>query len=123
MKIEDARHSLEAERARLQQVRDAADRLSSTGDVPGEMTDVGPNASEQANETIERELDLNVLQRTETQLAEIDDAIQRLDSGAYGKCEVCGKQIGEARLEAKPATRYCLEDKAKAERDPRIRSA
>jgi RNA polymerase-binding protein DksA len=123
MNIEDARRSLEAERARLQQVRDAADRLSSTGDASGEIVDVGPNASEQANETIERELDLNVLQRTETQLREIDDAIRRLDSGTYGKCEVCGKQIGEARLEAKPATRFCVEDQVKAERDPRLRSA
>lgn len=123
MDTETARRALEAERARLEQVREAAGRLSAPTDRPGQVTDAGPNPSEQANVTIERELDMNVLQRTEGQLAEVEDALRRLEAGGYGLCLVCRKPIGEARLEAMPATRYCVEDQARAEKDPRLRAS
>lgn len=42
------------------------------------------------------------------QLTEIDHALAKFDEGSYGKCERCGQQIGEARLEAMPATRWCI---------------
>ena len=42
-------------------------------------------------------------------LADIDRALQKLDSGGYGVCEQCGEEIAEARLEAMPATRYCIQ--------------
>lgn len=41
-------------------------------------------------------------------LADVDRALQKLDEGAYGRCELCGDEIAEARLEAMPATRYCI---------------
>lgn len=122
MNAEQARRSLEAERARLEQVREAAGRLSSSGEAGGDVVDAGPNASEQANQTIAREIDQNVLQRTEAHLAEVEDALRRLEDGTYGLCQVCGRPIGEARLAAMPATRLCLEDQARAEKDPRFRS-
>jgi RNA polymerase-binding transcription factor DksA len=46
-------------------------------------------------------------------LEEVDAAIARLDAGTYGLCQVCGKPIGEARLEAMPAARLCIVDAAK----------
>ena len=42
-------------------------------------------------------------------LTEVERALVRLDEGTYGTCEVCGKEIAENRLEAMPATRYCIE--------------
>ena len=45
----------------------------------------------------------------EETLTEVERALAKLDEGNYGKCEVCGKEIGEARLEAMPATRYCID--------------
>lgn len=41
-------------------------------------------------------------------LTEIDVALTKLDSGTYGQCESCGGTISEARLEAKPAARFCI---------------
>src|ERR1700693_4424873 len=38
-------------------------------------------------------------------LEDADAALQRLEAGNYGICEVCGKPIGTARLEAMPAVR------------------
>lgn len=42
-------------------------------------------------------------------LAEVDLAVARLDSGTYGVCEGCSRSIGEARLEALPAARRCID--------------
>jgi RNA polymerase-binding transcription factor DksA len=42
-------------------------------------------------------------------LQEIDTALVKSDSGTYGRCESCGGEISEARLEAKPAARLCIE--------------
>jgi RNA polymerase-binding transcription factor DksA len=47
-------------------------------------------------------------QQVRDHLAEIDAAIQRLESGAYGTCERCGGPIGDERLGARPAARTCI---------------
>jgi RNA polymerase-binding transcription factor DksA len=41
-------------------------------------------------------------------LNDIDDALAKFDSGTYGRCEVCGEPISDARLEAMPAARTCI---------------
>jgi DnaK suppressor protein len=43
------------------------------------------------------------------QLDDVERALAKLDEGTYGRCEVCGEPIGEARLEAMPATRFCIQ--------------
>ena len=43
------------------------------------------------------------------QLDDVQRALDKLDQGAYGRCEVCEAEIADARLEAMPATRYCIE--------------
>jgi len=42
-------------------------------------------------------------------LQEIDEALGKLDAGTYGRCESCGGEISDARLEAKPAARFCID--------------
>jgi len=46
-------------------------------------------------------------------LEEVEAALVRLSVGTYGVCEVCGKPIGSARLEAMPAARLCIIDAAR----------
>ena len=41
-------------------------------------------------------------------LAEVDAALGKLDAGTFGQCERCGQEIAPARLEAKPAARFCI---------------
>ena len=43
------------------------------------------------------------------QLTDVDAALARLDDGTYGRCTVCGEEITAARLEAMPATPYCIQ--------------
>src|SRR5260221_11628312 len=122
MDTDAARARLEAARTRLEEKRRAAqDLVSGTPEeAVQELATYDQHLADQGTETFERERDLSVLQRVEAQLREVDDALARLDAGTYGRCEICGKEIGEARLEAMPAARYCLEDQARAEREGRF---
>jgi DnaK suppressor protein len=115
MNPEQARERLLAEGDRLIQVRDAATRLSTSATEADqrELSSSDQHPAEQATETLERELDLGVLQSVESELVDVQAALQRLDAGTYGICEVCGEPIAEGRLEAMPAARYCVEDQGK----------
>ena len=42
-------------------------------------------------------------------LAEAEHALEKIEAGSYGTCEQCGSAIAEPRLEAMPATRWCVE--------------
>lgn len=49
-----------------------------------------------------------LLAQAREHLAELDLAVERLASGDYGRCEVCGEQIPAARLEVRPAATTCV---------------
>ncbi len=49
-------------------------------------------------------------------LGEVERALVRLDEGTYGICLQCSKPINEARLEAMPATPFCIECASKPAR-------
>jgi RNA polymerase-binding protein DksA len=46
--------------------------------------------------------------RAKAEIEAIDQALVRIDSGRYGRCEVCGKDIPQSRLEALPAATRCM---------------
>jgi DnaK suppressor protein len=58
--------------------------------------------------TAERVNLLTMVKSLRDTLHEVQDALQRMDAGAYGVCQRCGKPIAEERLEALPATRLCI---------------
>jgi YteA family regulatory protein len=60
-------------------------------------------------ELYEREKDIALNEHAEKELQDIDHALQAMENGTYGICEVCGKEINEERLEALPTTTYCKE--------------
>ena len=51
----------------------------------------------------------SMVERARVQLAEINEALERLRRGSYGICESCGCRIPDERLRAQPATRTCFE--------------
>jgi RNA polymerase-binding transcription factor DksA len=55
----------------------------------------------------ERERELAVIAQAQADLADVDRALERLDDGTYGTCEVCGGSIADDVLERAPATRLC----------------
>jgi RNA polymerase-binding protein DksA len=64
---------------------------------------------------LNREIDYTLTENSEQVLGEIDAALQRIKDGTYGTCTVCGKEIGEERLEAYPWASLCIDDARKAE--------
>ena len=49
-----------------------------------------------------------LLEQSKAGLAHIDSALARIAAGRFGLCEVCGQEISEGRLEARPWTPYCI---------------
>lgn len=52
----------------------------------------------------------SLLNKLQDQLADNKRALDKMDAGTYGLCEKCGGPIAEPRLEAMPATRFCIND-------------
>jgi DnaK suppressor protein len=55
-----------------------------------------------------RDLAVVTLQRERQELAEVEAALARIKSGAFGICEICENSIREARLQALPWARLCI---------------
>lgn len=49
-----------------------------------------------------------LVRQVQAHLAEVDAALERMDTGTYGVCEVCGRPIARERLEVRPAARTCV---------------
>jgi DnaK suppressor protein len=63
---------------------------------------------DQANDMIEREMGYAMSDNMRQNLKEVDNAIEKLQSGDYGVCEGCHKPISEKRLKLLPFARYCV---------------
>ncbi len=67
------------------------------------------------SDNYEQEFTLGLIENEQEVLREIDAALDRIEDGTFGDCEVCGKKIQKARLKAIPYARLCLECKKKEE--------
>jgi DnaK suppressor protein len=117
---QSARHRLEAERARLEEVRtslleEAAPEVVSAM-AAQELSNADQHPADIGTELFEREKDLSILEQVSAELADVERAIRRLDDGTYGVCEACGGPIGTERLHARPAATLCVGDQARLER-------
>jgi DnaK suppressor protein len=56
-----------------------------------------------------------ILHAISDQRDQVIEALARIDAGTYGRCVVCGKQLPDERLEARPEAARCIEDQAKSE--------
>ena len=101
------RRRLDAEREKLQGLV-AGLRPETTQGESQRANDGGSYERPPGNvsgETFEREKDLAILEGLETELAEVEAALRRLDEGTYGIDEVTGERIDPARLDALPEAR------------------
>jgi len=68
----------------------------------------------------DRDFALSLLSQERDSLFEIDAALKKIQDGTYGLCEISGKQIPHARLEALPFARYTVECQAELEKTNRL---
>jgi DnaK suppressor protein len=86
---------------------------ASTESAAQDIGDILDSVSEERT----RELDLILTDREKRKLAQIDDAIERIEENSYGLCEECGVKIPKARLKVLPFATYCVECQEKNERE------
>lgn len=79
-----------------------ADRQEVKGDISDHPADAG-------TDNFEQEFSLGLLESERVLLAEIDEALSRVEDRTYGICLGTGKPIGKARLKARPWAKYCIE--------------
>jgi RNA polymerase-binding transcription factor DksA len=119
VQLDDARRNLEDEQARLEKLREGFDEEhlhdESEDESLGELSHFQQHSGDVGTETFEREKDFSILEQIEAELGDVERALRRLDDGTYGECEACHEPIGDARLEAQPAARFCLLHQGQAE--------
>ena len=74
------------------------------------------NPADIGSESFAQEFSLELLQRDEATLQEIDEALERVRVGTFGLCESCQEPIPKARLNTVPHARFCVECQRKNER-------
>ena len=71
-------------------------------DFDDNFADSGQVAAEQGENKV-------LASQFRTELEDIERALGKIEDGTYGKCETCGEPIAEARLEAIPTARFCIQ--------------
>jgi len=85
-----------------------------------EASAFGMHQADAGSDAYDRDFALSLLSQEQDSLYEIDEALKRIENGTYGTCEMSGKSIPHARLEALPFTRYTVECQAELEKRNRF---
>jgi DnaK suppressor protein len=104
--LNQVRARLEAEKKRFQE---ELNQLNSPRDSD-ERREGSPfgKREEEATESMELEKRLALENKLEALIAEVDRALNKIDAGTYGKCDICNQAIDPARLEALPQAIMCV---------------
>ena len=84
-----------------------------------EASAFGMHQADAGSDAYDRDFALSLLSQEQDALYEIDEALKRIEVGTYGKCEMSGKPIPRARLEAIPFARFTVECQSQLEKQSR----
>lgn len=70
-----------------------------------------PDPNDRASRETDITLELRSRDRESKLITKIDEALERIEAGDYGYCDVCGVEIGIERLEARPTAELCIDCK------------
>lgn len=111
MNIDGAVTALQREREKLvRQLEELG--ATETGELTGDV-DYGDGFADAAAATAERSEVLGIVDNLTKLLADVDQALGKVEDGTYGQCKECGKEIGAARMEFRPTSRYCVDCKSR----------
>jgi len=86
-----------------------------------EMASYSLHMADSGTDNFDRDFALSLLSSDQDAVYEIDEALKRIQRGTFGTCELTGKQIPKARLEAIPWTRFTVEAQSQLEREGALR--
>jgi RNA polymerase-binding transcription factor DksA len=122
---------VESQRERILELRDsilesmhgvAQDTLRSRAEG-SEASAFGMHQADAGSDAYDRDFALSLLSQEQDSLYEIEEALKRIQLGTYGICEISGKTIPVARLEARPFARYTVECQEEVERQGKMHRA
>jgi len=97
--------------------------LTEAGKTVVDMSDeeeTFPDPTDRASLESDRNFLLRIRDRERKLIAKIREGLERIEKGTFGICEVCGDEISEERLEARPVTTLCIDCKTDAEEKEKI---
>jgi len=90
--------------AQLAELKGRLGRIEADLDEP-----INPDTSEQATEMQDDDSLGGQAELVARQIASTERALERIDEGTYGECVLCGAEISEGRLEARPEASLCID--------------
>jgi DnaK suppressor protein len=102
------------------------DLVRGAGRTVDDMTEIEskssfPDPTDRAALESDRNFELRIRDRERKLINKIRKALDKIEDGSFGFCEVCGEPIEFKRLEARPVTTLCIECKTTAEEEEKIR--
>ncbi len=104
---------------RINELLGEADRTRNV--MTGSGASPFPDPTDRATLETDRNFTLRIRDRERKLIAKIREALERIDAGTYGVCELCGGPISEKRLMARPVTTMCIACKSRMEDQEKIR--
>ena len=86
-----------------------------------EMSSYSLHMADSGTDNFDRDFALSLLSSDQDAIYEIEEALKRIEKDTYGTCELTGKTIPKARLDAIPWTRFTVEAQAQLEREGALR--
>ncbi len=96
------------------------DAEAGVGELVAEKENL-PDAIDLASHESDRDFSIRMKDRERKLIFKIRQALERIDDEDYGECVVCGEEIGQGRLMARPVTTHCIDCKTEAEQQERVR--
>ena len=86
-----------------------------------EMSSYSLHMADSGTDNFDRDFALSLLSADQDAIYEIEEALKRIEKNTYGVCELTGKAIPKARLQAIPWTRFTVEAQGQLEREGALR--
>jgi DnaK suppressor protein len=91
--------------------KELEDEIARTVQQMRDVPENPPDPNDRASQETDMSLELRSRDRERKLIKKIDEALERLETGDYGYCQVCGVEIGVERLEARPTAELCIDCK------------
>ena len=102
LELQKIQQTLQSEHARIMK------RVSSNLDENEQSKERNPDRTDLSWDYTSRDRKLALLSIEKKTLTQIEEAMQRLENGMYGKCVQCGEAIDPERLEVLPYATHCF---------------
>ena len=86
-------------------------------DASGDLSNVPIHMADVGTDNYERDIMIELIQNGEEGVRNIDTALEKIEEGTFGVCELCAKKINKERLKAVPYAKLCIDCQREEETD------